>query len=208
MALRDTSIDPVLLSSARVQFIEKGFAKASVSEICKNAGVTTGALYIRYKGKEELYDALVTDAVSMMDSFMKMADVDVVNLSDRDLLSPWYADRQRLSQFFDMFEAVRDPFTLLLTCSEGTKYCNYHHDFAEKLTDIDYRFYTEAYKRGFAKESVTKDQMHIYLTAYWDLFYEPFIHGMARSEIDELCAGIERWINWKTLLGLPEKMPF
>ena len=208
MALRDTSIDPVLLESARTQFMEKGFAKASVSEICRNAGVTTGALYIRYKGKEELYDALVADAVSMMDTFMKMADVDVAQLSDMELLLPWYADKSRLGNFFDMFEAVREPFTLLLTCSEGTKYHNFHHDFADRLTETDFRYYTEAYRRGFATQSVTKEQMHIYLTAYWELFYEPFIHGMARSEIDALCAGIERWINWKALLGLPEKMPF
>ncbi|SFX82422.1 TetR/AcrR family transcriptional regulator [Ruminococcus sp. XPD3002] len=208
MALRDTSIDPVLLKSARAQFIEKGFAKASVSEICRNAGVTTGALYIRYKGKEELYDALVADAVAMMETFMKTADVDIEHLSDRELLLPWYGDKSKICSFFDMFENVRDQFTLLLTCSDGTKYQNFHHDFAQKLTDADYCYYIEAYKRGFATELVTKEQLHIYLTAYWDLFYEPFIHGMTRSEIDELCAGIERWINWKALLGLPDKMPF
>ena len=208
MALRDTSIDPLLLESARHQFIEKGFAKASVLEICKNAGVTTGALYIRYKGKAELYDALVEDAVAMMEKFMEHADVDIEHLSDRELLSSWYADKHRLGSFFDMFENVREQFTLLLTCSEGTKYQNFHHDFANRMTEVDYRYYSEAYRRGFAAEKVTKEQMHIYLTAYWELFYEPFIHGMTRSEIDDLCAGIARWIDWRALLGLPEKMPF
>ena len=89
MALRDTSIDPVLLESARKQFMEKGFAKASVAEICRNAGVTTGALYIRYKGKEELFDALVADAVEVMGRFTEMADADIESLSDHELLSPW-----------------------------------------------------------------------------------------------------------------------
>ena len=208
MALRDTTIDPILLESARKQFIEKGFAKASVSEICRNAGVTTGALYIRYKGKEELYDALVADAVAMMETFMKIADVDIEHLSDQELLFPWYADKDRLGNFFDMFEKVRDQFTLLLTCSAGTKYHNFQHDFAQKLTEVDYRYYAEAYKRGFATKIITKEQLHIYLTAYWELFYEPIIHGMERSAINDLCAGIERWINWQALLGLPEKMPF
>ena len=37
--------------SSRCAALAKGFADASVQEICKNAGVTTGALYTRYKGK-------------------------------------------------------------------------------------------------------------------------------------------------------------
>ena len=208
MALRDTSIDPVLLESARKQFMEKGFAKASVAEICRNAGVTTGALYIRYKGKEELFDALVADAVEVMGRFTEMADADIESLSDRELLSPWYAGEGRLGELFDMFENVRQPLTLLLTCSDGTKYQNYHHDLAVKLTEIDHRYYTEAYKRGFATEVITKEQLHIYLTAYWELFYEPFIHGMTRAEMEKLCGGITRWTSWQKLLGLPKEMPF
>ena len=135
-------------------------------------------------------------------------DADIEHLSDQELLFPWYADKDRLGNLFDMFEKVRDQFTLLLTCSAGTKYHNFQHDFAQKLTEVDYRYYAEAYKRGFATKIITKEQLHIYLTAYWELFYEPIIHGMERSAINDLCAGIERWINWQALLGLPEKMPF
>ena len=51
MAVRDTSIDPRLLESARKHFREKGFLGAQLSDICKDAGVTTGAIYNRYKGK-------------------------------------------------------------------------------------------------------------------------------------------------------------
>lgn len=50
MPVRDTSIDPRLLESARKEFMEKGFLKAELKTICDNAGVTTGAVYKRYKG--------------------------------------------------------------------------------------------------------------------------------------------------------------
>ena len=55
MAVRDTSIDPRLLASAREEFKKQGFIKADLKTICENAGVTTGAVYKRYKGKEELW---------------------------------------------------------------------------------------------------------------------------------------------------------
>ena len=207
MALRDKNIDPVLLKSAREQFLEKGFAEASVQEICRNAGVTTGALYIRYKGKEELFEAVVDDAVQVLEQIVRSAFSDITRLSDRDLLMPWYAGADRLAVFFDMFEGVRESFVLLLTRAEGTKYRNFHHDFADRLTDTDYEYYAEAYRRGLAKEKVTRAKMHIMLSAYWELFYEPFIHGMTHDETMDLCNTIEKLINWKAALGLPEFLP-
>ena len=51
MAVPDHSIDPRILESARKEFLTYGFEKASLKSICEGAGVTTGALYKRYKGK-------------------------------------------------------------------------------------------------------------------------------------------------------------
>ena len=54
MSKPDRSIDPLILESARKEFLEKGFEKASLKEICAGAQVTTGALYKRYSGKENI----------------------------------------------------------------------------------------------------------------------------------------------------------
>ena len=59
MSLPDRRIDPKILKSAEEEFMEKGFADASLREICKKAGVTTGAMYKRYPGKEALFEAVV-----------------------------------------------------------------------------------------------------------------------------------------------------
>ena len=40
-----------LLASARQEFLEKGYTQASLRSICKNAGVTTGALYFFFQDK-------------------------------------------------------------------------------------------------------------------------------------------------------------
>ena len=55
MAVADRSIDPRILESARSEFLANGFETASLKSICEGAGVTTGALYKRYKGKEDLF---------------------------------------------------------------------------------------------------------------------------------------------------------
>lgn len=45
--------------AAKAEFLEKGFKTASLRNIVKTAGMTTGAFYGYYKSKEELFEALV-----------------------------------------------------------------------------------------------------------------------------------------------------
>lgn len=48
----------MILSAAIQEFLEKGFTSASLRNIAKKAGVTTGALYGYYDSKEDLFEAL------------------------------------------------------------------------------------------------------------------------------------------------------
>ena len=50
-----------ILLAAKAEFLEKGFQHASLRNIVKTAGVTTGALYGYYDSKEALFDALVRE---------------------------------------------------------------------------------------------------------------------------------------------------
>lgn len=45
--------------AAKEEFLEKGFKGASLRNIVKTAGMTTGAFYGYYGSKEELFSALV-----------------------------------------------------------------------------------------------------------------------------------------------------
>ena len=51
MAVPDHSIDPRIFESARKEFLENGFEKASLKAICEGAGVTTGRCTSGTKGK-------------------------------------------------------------------------------------------------------------------------------------------------------------
>ena len=75
MSVADRSIDPRIIESAKEEFLQKGFLDASLQEICKNAGVTTGALYKRFKGKEELFCALVESTVQDLEEVVRQKSV-------------------------------------------------------------------------------------------------------------------------------------
>ena len=49
MANKDHSLDDGIIQAAYSEFLAYGFQKASLHKIAEKAGVTTGAIYTRYK---------------------------------------------------------------------------------------------------------------------------------------------------------------
>ena len=61
MANRDHSLEDGIVQAAYSEFLTYGFQKASLHKIADKAGVTTGAIYIRYKNKDALFGSLLQD---------------------------------------------------------------------------------------------------------------------------------------------------
>ena len=61
MAKKNHALDQQLIDVARAEFLEYGYEKASIHEIVRKANMTTGALYTRYKGKDDLFCSLVQE---------------------------------------------------------------------------------------------------------------------------------------------------
>lgn len=113
-----------LLASAKTEFMEKGYSKASLRKICANAGVTTGALYFFFKDKEDLFRSIVEkplrDLLEMMS--MHFAE-DAQLLSEMDGYVYSDGDHEELVQLLIRhLYANRDAFLLLLTKSQGTAF--------------------------------------------------------------------------------------
>ena len=189
MSVPDRSIDPRILESGKKEFLEKGFEKASLKNICERAGVTTGALYKRYEGKEGLFCAVVEDTLKDLELVTeKKSAVDPGALSDEELIRSWDMDEHAMEWWFDYLEKRREGFVILLRGAAAT-----------------YGYYEEAYRRGLTKKKVSREEMHIMLTAFWTTIYEPFIHDFSKEKIREFNRSICQLFNWHRVLGFPEK---
>jgi AcrR family transcriptional regulator len=203
MSVRDTSIDLRLIQSAREEFIANGFLKADLKSICEKAGVTTGAVYKRYKGKEELFQAVVKEAADKMDSFVKTrTEIDLSSMSDDQIRNTWNMNEEYILDMFRMIWGFRKDLVILLERSSGTMYENYGHDFALRMTKAYMQYYLEAKKRGLAKADISEEQMHVLCTSFWTSVYEPFIHKMTWKKIEEHCKVLCRFFNWAEAIGL------
>ena len=202
MAKADRSIDPRILESAKEEFLEMGFEKASLKHICQQAEVTTGALYKRYKGKEDLFCAVVADVVADLNAVRdEKTSERFDDMSDEELVKAWDMDEAYMMWWFQYLYDRHDGFVLLLKCAEGTSYSNFQHDWVESMTQATYDYYMEAKCRGLTHTDISIEEMHILLSAFWTTIYEPFIHDFTWEQIEKHCRLVCDLFNWYQVLG-------
>ena len=203
MSTPDKSIDPRLLASAEAEFNKNGFIKAELKTICENAGITTGALYKRYKGKEELFCAVVDGIVSELNDFVEnRSDIDFSALSNAEIIASWTMTYESFIPMFRLLYDNRITFVLLIDKAAGTRYENFDHEFVTKLSYAYEKFYEEAKKRGLAKAVVKRKEFHVLISSYWTCVCEPFIHKMSWKKIEEHCRVMCRFFNWRDVILL------
>lgn len=167
----------------------------------KNAGVTTGALYKRFKGKEELFCALVESTVQDLEEVVRQKSVLPATLTDEQLKKAWDMDRGYMQWWFDYLYDRYDEMRLLLVFSDGTKYANFEHELVESMSHTTYAYYKEAQRRELTKTDISEKEMHVMLSSFWTAICEPLIHGFTKEEagrISDLMCGL---FDWYKMLG-------
>ena len=67
-----------ILDCGKKHFVENGFEKASLRDICKDACVTTGAFYRHFNDKNELFEAIVSPVANkIIDNFFKYEKISI-----------------------------------------------------------------------------------------------------------------------------------
>ena len=203
MAIPDRSIDPRLLASAKAEFMKHDYLKAELKTICENAEITTGAVYKRYKGKEDLFNAVVEDIAAELNNFVEnRSDLDFTVLSDDEIYDSWVMSYEAMTPLFKLLYSNRDTVSLLIDKAAGTRYENFNHEYVTKMSYAYEQFYAEAYKRGLAHAEVTREEFHVLISSFWTCVCEPIIHDMSWEQIEEHCRIVCRFFNWKEVIKL------
>ena len=203
MAIPDRSIDPRLLASAKAEFMKHGYLKAELKTICESAEITTGAVYKGYKGKEDLFNAVVEDIAAELNNFVEnRSDLDFTVLSDDEIYDSWVMSYEAMTPLFKLLYSNRDTVSLLIDKAAGTRYENFNHEYVTKMSYAYEQFYAEAYKRGLAHAEVTREEFHVLISSFWTCVCEPIIHDMSWEQIEEHCRIVCRFFNWKEVIKL------
>ncbi len=190
--------------AAMQEFLDKGFQGASLRQIVKNAGVTTGAFYGYFSSKEALFNALVEPhAAAIMGKFME-AQTSFAELPEEQQPSHMGVESGTyLDWMVDYICQHREPVKLLLTRSEGTSYEHFVHNMVE--AEVEYTLqYMEVLRRlGKDIPELDKSLCHIIASGMFNGIFEIVIHDMPREQavrdVDQLCDFYTA--GWLKLMG-------
>ncbi|WP_296561864.1 TetR/AcrR family transcriptional regulator [uncultured Acetobacterium sp.] len=171
-----------LLVSAKKEFIEKGYLSASLRNICKNAGVTTGALYFFFEDKEDLYGALVAEPIKKLHAVMdrhyaeEQAQIDAGLLIENDMDH----DVEAAIEIVRCLYLHRDEFMMLLTKSQGSRYQEITGGFV-MITEKHFRRMADNLEKSFGAEPVADYLIH------WiaHMLIDAFIHILTHEVSEE-----------------------
>ena len=172
-----------VLRCARREFLEKGFALASLRDIAKAAGTSTGSIYTRFTDKAGLFRALVEPAagelkrrfLEIQESFHRFD-----GQTQQEEMGRYTAHAQE--GLFDYIYEHLPEFELLLRRAAGTEYAHYIDELVEIEVSYTYKYMEvigcESVKSGL----VTEDFIHIIVTAYFNGMFEVARHNMSKAD--------------------------
>ena len=186
----------LILSAAMQEFLEKGFKSASLRNIVKTAGVTTGALYGYYDSKEDLFEALVGEHYNFLLDCFRKAQKEFAEIPSEE-----QPDNLTSTSGECMYEMLLyayehlNEFKLILCCSEGTHF--------SKLIDemVDYLMGLE--KLGRPAPPLDGRLEHILITGMFNTFFELIIHEMPLEEAKHYLKEMRAFYTagWMKIMG-------
>lgn len=180
-----------ILEAGKTEFLQKGFLNASLRNIVKNAGVTTGAFYGYFSNKEALFTALVEKhAASVMGRFMSIQE-DFTKLPKEE--QPGHmgeASGNYLKWMIDYIYEHFEAFKLIICRSEGTAYADFIHTMVEVEVESTYKFIDVLRSLGHQIPEIDRQLCHIVCSGMFTGVFEMVIHDMpqehARSYVTQL----------------------
>lgn len=191
-------------AAAMEEFLKKGFQSASLRNIVKAAGVTTGAFYGYYSSKEALFEALVKEPYDYFMNCFCTAQQTFANLppkkqiDDLGTISGACMNEMLLYAYEHLQE-----FKLILCHSEGTRFSRLVDEMVEIETKATHD-YIEVLKRlGRPVPPIDERLEHILITGMFHTFFELFIHEMPLDEAKHYLEEMRAFYTagWMKIMG-------
>ena len=165
--------------AAKAEFLEKGYRDASLRNIVKSVGMTTGAFYGYYKSKEELFEAIVGEHYEyILSRFIKAQQefAELPAVQQPEVMS----DISGLCMYDMLHYAYEhlEECKLILCCSEGTRFAGLIDEMVEIEVDGTHAYQDVLRQLGRPSPQIDARLEHILITGMFHTFFELIIHEM------------------------------
>ena len=190
--------------AAKAEFLEKGYKDASLRNIVKSVGMTTGAFYGYYKSKEELFEAIVGEHYEyILNRFIKAQQkfAELPAAQQPEVMS----DISGICMYDMLHYAYEhlEECKLILCCSEGTKFAGLIDEMVEIETKGTHDYLMVLEKLGRPAPPIDGRLEHILITGMFNTFFELIIHEMPLEEAKHYLKEMRAFYTagWMKIMG-------
>lgn len=194
-----------ILKSGREQFLKNGYERTNLRELCRGAGITTGAYYRHFEDKEALFSALVEPVVNGLQKRYDAAeDRSFDYISGHNMTELWDVSVGTMEEFIDFIFDHFDEFKLLLRCSDGTKYVDFIDWMAEREVQDTLKMYDALDEKGIEHKRLSMKELHMLNHAYYACIFETVLHDYTKEEANQAARTLVEFFTagWRKAHGL------
>lgn len=204
MGEAETTTLRLIHSAAMQEFLEKDFQSASLRNIVKKAGVTTGAFYGYYASKESLFEALVCEQYEHFMGLFQKAQQDFSNVPQAEQpkhlsdISGACMDEMLLYAYQHL-----NAFKLILCHSEGTRFSKLIDEMVEIEIQGTHDYLAVLKKLGRPSPPIDEHLEHVLITGMFNTFFELIIHEMPLEKAQHYLKEMRAFYTagWMKIMG-------
>lgn len=191
-------------AAARDEFLAKGYQAASLRNIVKTAGVTTGAFYGYYDSKEALFAALVDEPYRHVLETYRTAVFGFEALRPEEQVTQMgQVGKNCMQELLVYMDARRPVFRLILQGAEGTPYVGLIDELVAMEVAATERYCEVLRSLGSAVPQIDPQLEHMLVTGMMNAYCEVILHDMpladAQRYVEEL--GDFYTAGWLKIMG-------
>lgn len=207
----ETDMREQILQVAKTDFLEKGYEKTSVRSLASKLDLSAPALYWHFENKEALLEALVaplTSAIMAYSQKKEGQDLDVLATAEEAVPAESSLDDIWDAGFYpyllDLVYSDLDTARLLFVCSKGSRYEHFFDELILEATQATFQYLERARKAGIPVNAVDAEDLHIFMSLYYDSMLEPVRRHYTRPEAERYLKEHERFFiqGWRSYLNI------
>ena len=182
MSTKAEDTEKNILNTARKHFLKDGFSGASLRNIVKDAGLTTGAFYKYYPTKEALFDALTDPYIEHIYQIYDRVVEDFEKLSAKGQTSNMSdTSGNGMDQMIDYIYEHYDNFRLLLKCGDSGKFETFIHNMVDREMRSSLEYVKKMKEDGIEIPIVGESLMHMIYTGFFSSIFQIIEHDIDKE---------------------------
>lgn len=182
MSTKAEDTEKNILNTARKHFLKDGFSGASLRNIVKDAGLTTGAFYKYYPTKEALFDVLTDPYIEHIYQIYDRVVEDFEKLSAKEQTSNMSdTSGDGMDQMIDYIYEHYDNFRLLLKCGDSGKFETFIHNMVDREMRSSLEYVKKMKEDGIEIPIVGESLMHMIYTGFFSSIFQIIEHDIDKE---------------------------